>query len=222
MKIYKNLLILVVFILIGYSGFSQGHFNRYKDKYVVSFLSKKFTNTQGISLLPGKYTKNYGVCLNAFSKEHQKNVGLNIELVGNGLINIFTFTGEYSENQFKVKKTSMYNGLSISPLGLNSKGEVNGLTINGMLCVQTQINGVGLSLLASNLMILKGLNICCFSSIGYLNGLQLGLINYSIKGKGATIGLFNTCQSFRGIMIGIMNKVGERSYPLVYFSLKKK
>jgi len=219
---FRKYLILIVFSLLGYSALSQGHFNRYKDKYVVSFLSKKFTNTQGLSLLPGKYTRNYGICLNAFSKEHQKNNGINIELVGNGLINIFTLSGEYSENQFKVKKTSIYNGLSISPLGLNSKGEVNGLTINGMLCVQTQINGVGLSLLASNLMILKGVNICCFSSIGYMNGIQLGLINYCIKGKGAIIGLFNTCQSFKGIMFGIMNTVGEKSYPFVYFSLKSK
>jgi hypothetical protein len=214
----KCLLLLIYFL--EYTAFSQGRYNNFNDKYVASFLSKKFSNTYGLSVLPHKFTKNYGICLNAFSKEYQTNNGLNIELAGNGLINIFTFSDDYSDNQFQIKKTSVYNGLSISPLGMNSNGTVNGVIINGIGCVQTQINGTGLSLIASNVMILKGVNISCFSSIGYMNGFQLGVINYCIKGHGATIGLYNTCQKFKGIMIGIMNNVGNKSYPIVYLSLK--
>jgi hypothetical protein len=183
-------------------------------------LSKKFSTTFGLSLTPRKYTKNYGVCLNVFSKENQTNNGINIELVGSGVMNVFTFSDDYADNQFQIKKTSIYNGLSISPLGLNSKGEVNGLAINGIGCAQTQINGTCLSLIATNIMILKGFNLSSFSSIGYMKGLQLGIINYCINGKGATIGIYNTCQKFKGIIIGVMNNVGGKSYPVVYLNLK--
>ena len=228
---------ILLFFLFNYlSSFSQGRYNDYKDNYVFSFLSKKYSSTYGISLFPYDNTKNFGICMNLISQEYQTINGLNVELIGNGIVDIFSSDNDYSRTNFQTKITSTYNGISISPLGLNSNGIVNGLSINGIHCYQTQIKGIGISFLVINTMFLNGLSLSCFSKFGLMKGLQVGIIVRSNESKGVSIGcfsgsdnghgliigLFNSSLKHKGLMLGLINEVEGKFFPIIYFNFKDK
>jgi hypothetical protein len=228
----RKILIIVFLILNGYSCLAQGHFNDHKNNYILSILSKRYSNTYGVSLFPHGLTNNNGICLNLISCENQTNNGINIELIGNGILDFINLDNDYSNNKFQTRITSVYNGISISPLGMNSYGKVNGLIINGICCTQTQINGIGVSLLSTNITNLKGVNISCISKIGVMKGLQIGIAAGSIESKGVSlgivtgsgngngmiIGVYNNCQKHKGIMLGLINVVNGSLYPFIYFN----
>jgi len=214
---------LLIFVLLVTSsfGYGQGRYNEYKKHYLFSVLAKKYSKTFGIALFPKEQIINTGLILNLVSRENQKNNGIYIELLGNGLIDVFAKNGNYAEKFIPDKSHSNYNGFSFSPLGINSNGKVNGLTINGLCLIQTELNGLGLSLGTVNLqkssgLIISGIN----SNIGTMSGFQISIHNHCIDGKGVSIGLANFADEYHGVLIGFINQVDMKIYPIIYFNFK--
>jgi hypothetical protein len=98
------------------------------------------------------------------------------------------------------------NGISISGLGHLGNGEINGLSINGCVFSAIKVNG---------------LSIAGLMNLTYdFRGVKIGLLrNKTTKGKGLMIGLFNNCKDCRGVQLGLINRIGKRTYPLLNVQL---
>lgn len=108
---------------------------------------------------------------------------------------IFHF--EKFEHEFTI------NGLNIEVFGLSlSKGQINGVNINGGYNVNTEINGVSIALIANEVKIFNGLNISILS-------------NRSLIHKGVQIALINRTKKLKGVQIGIWNINEKRSLPFI-------
>lgn len=108
----------------------------------------------------------------------------------------------------KITITHKLNGVSV---GLFEQGEefsVQGLQLTGLGHKMLKLNGVSLSVIASEYK--------------HFNGLMIsGIFNKTYKGKGVQIGLFNKTKRINGIQIGLWNKIGKRGLPLINMSFKK-
>ena len=52
------------------------------------------------------------------------------------------------------------------------------------------------------------------------SGLVKVAVHCSAFGKGLQIGLFNSCKEGKVVQIGLLNKIGKRTIPLLNFKLK--
>jgi len=108
-----------------------------------------------------------------------------------------------------VRKSAIHHhigGLSISGGGLvGEEFKVNGVSINGGICMVTQANGL---VITGSQNVVEG-----------FNGVMITTIrNLSVKGRGLQIGLFNICKHFKGIQIGLWNVNSKRKLPLINWS----
>lgn len=111
-------------------------------------------------------------------------------------------TIRYSEAVDKIR------GFSISGGGLIT-GQLQGVGLNGLLCLLTTSKGVCITGLHNRIDDFQGL------VIG-------GLVNKSIKGRGLQIGLVNKCKHLRGIQIGLWNENGRRKFPIINWNFSKR
>ncbi|MBP7496941.1 MAG: hypothetical protein KA792_04680 [Bacteroidales bacterium] len=112
----------------------------------------------------------------------------------------------YDELEGRITVTN--SGLFISSLTMDENIKLNGLNI-------TAIN---------NSMIINGLSISMvMSSIVKLNGVAIsGLYNCVTNGNGLQIGLTNYCKDCVGVQIGLWNRMGKRSLPIININFKRK
>jgi len=103
---------------------------------------------------------------------------------------------------------SKINGISISIVELADWYTVSGIQISGITHSMHKLNGLSISLGES-----------FYDSF---NGIMIsGLLNQTYKGKGLQIGLVNSSRTMRGIQIGLWNRIGKRSLPIINMSFKK-
>jgi hypothetical protein len=101
------------------------------------------------------------------------------------------------------------NGLSIGIVEITDWYVVNGIQISGLSHSMYKLNGLSVSLGESFYSSFKGVMIS-------------GLLNQTLKGKGLQIGLVNSSKTLRGVQIGLWNRIGKRSLPIINMSFKKK
>ena len=94
------------------------------------------------------------------------------------------------------------NGLSLSMGGLMRCSNINGIAVNGGICMALHTRGIIVSGGYNTIEDFKGINIC-------------GLRNVSIKGRGIQIALINVCKNFKGVQIGLWNVNGRRKLPFI-------
>lgn len=94
------------------------------------------------------------------------------------------------------------NGINISALGHLGSGETNGLSVNGFVLSTNKVDG---------------LSIAGLLNLTYdFTGVKIGLLrNKTTKGKGLMVGLFNNCKDCKGVQLGLLNRIGKRTFPLI-------
>lgn len=92
------------------------------------------------------------------------------------------------------------NGLSVSMGGLMRCRYLNGIMLNGGMCMAMNARGLFISGGYNMFTDFKGISIA-------------GLRNIAAKGRGIQIGLFNVCKHFKGLQIGLWNVNNKRKMP---------
>lgn len=229
------LLIIITFLLVGKTGFSQESEKRKLRLPIWTFHDKN------VSI--------YGISVGAFSwTGNNRNTitnGLRIEVPGIGFLTLLangspmshidTITKgikrqdfEFSEivNGINISSGSWgelnYNGLTLALAGQNgfltngvaiaglwnSINKVNGVSIGGILLNETlHHNGIQIGGIANAAIIMKGLQIGIMNGAKSMDGIQIGLFNKTFKSKGLQIGLWNINE--------------HRKLPILNWSFKK-
>lgn len=117
---------------------------------------------------------------------------------GNTLINM-PDTIDYSNMQKKV------SGFSASIGGLMTIDKLEGVILNGGICIATQSSGLVITGTQNIVDDFRGV-------------LVAGIKNRSYKGAGLQIGLFNICKHLKGVQIGLWNVNSKRKLPFVNWS----
>lgn len=97
------------------------------------------------------------------------------------------------------------SGLSVSAGGLLGMGKIQGVSVNGGICLATRAKG----------MVVTGTQNVVDDFRGVLIA---GLRNRSIRGSGLQIGLFNICKHLKGVQIGLWNVNSKRKLPFINWS----
>lgn len=100
------------------------------------------------------------------------------------------------------------NGVSISLLEFGEEFSFQGVQITGLVNKVDKVNGLSVSTLISDNVHFNGVTISA-------------LHNRTNNGRGAQIALINNATRLRGVQIGLWNRIGKRSLPLINMSFKK-
>lgn len=176
---------------------------------------KKTRNIFGF--IPNKNTKqingvSIGLCLNPY--DSLKINGLNIEVLGGWLVSPqlldekTSFNDTTKMNQVYYKKyTQVINGITVASIAGFNNAQVNGATVSFFYNCANEVNGISVSFLGNTNQ--------------FFNGIELALLtNEASRGRGIQISLINKCYNFRGIQLGLWNKNGKRSLPLINWQFK--
>src|SRR6218665_430864 len=161
----------------------------------------------------------------------QKNVvtnGVRVELFGLGILlplipqSPIAETEERFREQLSEPPSEKVNGIALSLTGTGCDCRVNGFTAGLIGQFLREVNGVSasyLSLVHSH----KGAQLALVGSANYqMYGLQAGFVgNSSVRARGVPIGIYNEAKDLRGIQIGVWNKNGRRSLPIINWQFKK-
>lgn len=99
-------------------------------------------------------------------------------------------------------------GLSLTAAGAGPNALVEGVSLNGVFSSAGSMRGIECSGMVNIHYDFRGLMIA-------------GLRNKTTRGKGVQIALFNNCKAGRVIQLGLINRIGNRTLPLMNFSLRK-
>jgi hypothetical protein len=121
-------------------------------------------------------------------------------------------TGLSKKNIFPLEEDqdsfpTIINGLSLSFGGL-VEARMNGLAINGGISFADAMTGVEITGVMNFHYSFKGVMIA-------------GLRNKVTQGKGVQIALFNSCKKGQVFQIGLLNRIGKRTTPIINFRFKK-
>ena len=104
-------------------------------------------------------------------------------------------------------KTFM-NGINISLLGGSDMNSIKGINISSFATYAGDIKGISTSLLTNTTFDFKGILIA-------------GLLNDTNKGSGLQVALFNRCKDCKGVQVGLLNKMGKRTLPIINMRFKR-
>jgi hypothetical protein len=193
-----------------------------KTAYVIGFTPSKATKINGLSL---------GWALGSFDEDYYEMPYIDT-LTINGIQTyvsilqvfagvILTVHVVLDEIPSRIFKNEKYNNdtLEIFQKPVNEiQGNINGLSISLFESAKNlKMNGLQFSIFAHKLKNINGISISGFSSIyESQNGVAIsGIHNKSKKGNGLQIGLVNQAENFKGIQIGLWNKIGKRGLPFI-------
>jgi hypothetical protein len=171
-----------------------------KNRYVFRLLPSWSKNIYGIALGP---IGSDAVC---DAKYPMKTHGVNIQLIGQGIIQPFLIKyldAAYSDKDEKPDSNSriaIINGISVSGFGTWTY-QVNGINLSTFMGAHKKVNGLSFHLL--------------WNYVHQSNGINISLVNQSGKVNGLQIGLINKTQKLNGIQIGLWNKNAKRSFPII-------
>ncbi len=126
--------------------------------------------------------------------------------------------------------SEIVNGLNLSTSGTACHCLTNGLTAGIIGQLNSQVNGVSLSVFMNFTQCHNGVMMSLLNDAYYLKGLQLGFGNHGFKTRGIQIGLlgnnakemkgvqigaFNRSENFSGLQIGLWNVNQKRKLPLL-------
>lgn len=93
------------------------------------------------------------------------------------------------------------NGISLS-MGGELGVSINGLNVAGLVTGGYQLNGISITGGFTRVRNFRGITIS-------------GLVNHAKSGIGLQLALFNQCEKLKGLQVGLWNKSGKRSLPLL-------
>lgn len=94
------------------------------------------------------------------------------------------------------------NGLMVSLLDASDSFIINGVQISGLNLSMKKLNGLSIALIGSQYDNFDGVMVS-------------GCYNRSYKGRGFQLGLINVVKDFKGIQIGLWNKIGNFGLPFI-------
>lgn len=196
------------FVLLPLLSFSQTDsttVEKKRNRFPVWPIPSAAHNIYGIAIGPiGSET----ICDKPYTKYSH---GLNMQLVGQGLFQVF-YINKIKFSELNSPDTTIvvppnaepmraiHNGLLLSPFGTFTN-QVNGASISVWMSMGTKINGVTCNLL--------------WNRYEEVNGFAAGMVNHTGIMKGIQLGLVNKTKKLSGIQIGLWNKNEKRSLPFI-------
>lgn len=201
-------IIIILLLFIGLSSYSQ-------DKGKETIVNKKYVAW----VSPSNATHIYGVTFTYFYNEgiinHPvKRYGIDLDINPLGLImsGMILFHAPFPDSHDTLfpnynKTKNMYN-------------VINGIHIGSLSIDDSIINGIDINIGGSMSSITNGITISGVMNKHYIiNGLTFGTLgNHDVTCRGVQIGLFNSCDSLKGIQIGLWNRNQKRSFPIINWS----
>ena len=204
--------------------------------FISTFLLTKSIHSQNNNLCIGY--KNNGLCfgnpkilnglnINFFDKNIHAINGCHIALGCSTTITNGISLGFIGVN------SKYLNGLAIGGIGIGTESKFNGFGIAGISIFSDTLTGVFISLYGNtkwNHSLINEMNGLAIGglvgiSCETINGVAIGVINYSINQNGLTIGIINSTENLRGIQFGLwnvaLNKKHFKKMPLINFCFKK-
>lgn len=233
----QKLIIITLTFIISTTLYSQ---------IKVDTIKRKKNNV--LALFPRNYTTNNGLTITHWINESQDANGLHLEILGRGIGTIATPLWWYMlsdslelnnlNDSLNSWTTGKINGMTLSPLGLFTNSYLNGLSLNGFGFYIPKLKGVGISIFEAQSIniqglvisggwtrvgLMQGVAIGSSNNCSVLKGLQIGYSNYCTKGQGLQISIFNRAgEDFRGIQIGLLNKIGKLYLPIINMKFRNK
>ncbi len=162
-----------------------------------------------IGLIPSARPNIYGLAIGPIGSESVCNVpyqrrshGLNVQLIGNGIFQIFMAGKMPIEDMTDTVSNNgaVHNGLIVSTFGTRTD-LTRGLSISGWMSMGSRLNGI---------------TVCPLWNLhGRINGVAIGAVNHSASLHGVQIGIINKSLRTRGIQFGLWNRNERRALPLV-------
>lgn len=178
-----------------------------KSRYVISIPPIKSFTDNPINRTYGLSLGFWNMPVSGDLKVH----GVNFELIGYGWL--APFLGMDDGNSFQTASQDI-NGFSIGGLTLLNI-RVNGISFAPLLNVVGSNNGLQLSFFNANLSFINGVQLGVINYAQKSNGASLGLINFSRVTNGIQVGLFNKSNELHGIQIGLININQKRKIPII-------
>lgn len=183
--------------------------NPVKNRYGVSFIPSRSANQCGIQIGP---IGSESICGYPYYKTSN---GLNIQIIGQGLLWMFYPLNEYKKIDINIDSVNIDTLRKKDAL----RAIHNGVLFSTLGPIDTQINGICISLFHGHGKKLNGIALNFMrNSYNLANGLELGLINECGKLKGVQIGIFNFSKKSKGLQFGLWNVNEKRKLPFINWS----
>jgi hypothetical protein len=117
-------------------------------------------------------------------------------------------TTQYDTSYDTLQINHKLNGIAVGLFELSEEFTVQGLQVTALYHTMDKLNGMSLTLFASEYR--------------HFNGLMVsGVYNSAYKGKGVQIGLINSTRKMQGVQVGLWNKIGNFGFPIINFRFRK-